>query len=295
MPLNAYEGTVLGSEVVLSLYPILIKTIKTNLPTQILSRLLTFSGGGLALSSREDIVNTLGTPAAIQRTLALGLLTVSHIYVSYLAFSSLSAGVAMSLFYTYPFWNLLGGAVVYGEPVNTGTIPYLISGLVGTYIMSSSGQEDSVGGLGEGKVSTALGVAAALGAALTESAMYFAVKDRKSERPWASMVELYGGALPWLLCALPFVKFQFSLQAWIPMLLFNVIVGFIGYALRFFSIPKVSTEIFGLLSFVGVLSSFVFGYLFVGEKPSILTLVGAICILVAVSHIESIRPSETSS
>jgi drug/metabolite transporter (DMT)-like permease len=292
MPLNANEGTVLGSEVVLSLYPILIKTVKANLPTQILSRLLTFSGGGLALASREDLISTLGTPAAIQRTLGLGLLTVSHIYVSYLAFSSLSAGVAMSLFYTYPFWNLLGGAAIYGESVNTSTIPYLISGLVGTYIISSSGQDDSVGGLGEGKVSTALGVAAALGAALTESAMYFAVRDRKNDRPWASMVELYGGALPWLLCALPFVKFQFSLQAWIPMILFNVLVGFVGYALRFFSIPKVSTDIFGLLSFVGVLASFVFGYLFVGEKPSILTLVGAICILVAVSHIESIRPSE---
>lgn len=292
MPLNAYEGTVLGSEVLLSLYPILIKTVKANLPTQILSRLLTFSSGGLALASREDLVNTLGTPAAIQRTLGLGLLTVTHIYVSYLAFSSLSAGVAMSLFYTYPFWNLLGGAAIYGESINPKSIPYLISGLIGTYIISSSGQDDSVGGLGEGKVSTALGVAAGLAAALTESAMYFAVKDRKSDGPWASIVELYGGALPWLLGALPFVKFQFSLQAWIPMILFNVIVGFVGYSLRFFSIPKVSTEIFGLLSFVGVLASFVFGYFFVGEKPSVLTLVGVICILVAVSHIESIRPGD---
>jgi len=289
MPLNLYEGTVIGSEIALSLYPILIKTVKANLPTQILSRLLTFTAGGASLATREDFVKTWGAPSAAARSLGLGLLTVSHIYLSYLAFSSLSTGVSMTLFYTYPFWNLLGGWAFYGEAIRSGTIPYLLCGLLGTYIISSAGQGDSVGGLGTDKVSTALGVTAALGAALTESMMYFAVKGRESDTPWASILELYGGAIPWLLATLPFVTYQFSSALWIPMIVFNISIGFIGYSLRFFSIPKVSTDVFGLLSFAGVLASFVFGYLFVGEKPSFLTLVGAIFVLVAIVHVENIH------
>jgi drug/metabolite transporter (DMT)-like permease len=65
------------------------------------------------------------------------------------------------------------------------------------------------------------------------------------------------------------------------MTLFNALIGFVGYNMRFYAIPKVSTLVFSLLSFIGVVSSFAFGWLFAGEIPSLLSALGAALITVA--------------
>jgi drug/metabolite transporter (DMT)-like permease len=59
------------------------------------------------------------------------------------------------------------------------------------------------------------------------------------------------------------------------MLLFNALIGFVGYAVRFYTIPKLDTAVFSLLTFVGVVASFVWGLLLAKEKPTSMTMVGA--------------------
>jgi drug/metabolite transporter (DMT)-like permease len=75
---------------------------------------------------------------------------------------------------------------------------------------------------------------------------------------------------------------DFRGSVWLPMLTFNIVVGFIGYCLRFYAIPLVPTVIFSLLTFIGVVASFGWGYLFVGEVPSTLSTLGAAVITAAV-------------
>ena len=287
------ESLVIGSESILSLYPILIKSIPTTLPTQIFSRLITYTSAAGALATKDDILSVIKTPRAFGRTLALGLLTCLHIYASYVAFSSLSAGVAMSLFYTYPLWNILGAKLLFNETIHTSTYYHMAVGVLGTYLLSTTGMNDEVKGFMKNSIGSALGVVTALLAALTESAMYFAVKTTEKQNPWSSILELYGGAV---LCMLPVVilkiiPIEFSLKTWAPIILFNLVVGFIGYSLRFYAIPKVPTEIFGLLSYTGVLSAFIFGYLFMKEKPSYISIIGAIMVAYAASQIETIKSS----
>ena len=65
------------------------------------------------------------------------------------------------------------------------------------------------------------------------------------------------------------------------MILFNALIGFIGYSMRFAAIPYVSTMIFSVLSFFGIVAAFIFGYLFEGEKPSVLAAGGSLAILIA--------------
>jgi hypothetical protein len=67
------------------------------------------------------------------------------------------------------------------------------------------------------------------------------------------------------------------------MILFNLLVGFLGFYLRFYAIPKVSSSVFSLLSFVGVVAAFVWGYLFVNEIPTSLSTSGAGLIATAVT------------
>lgn len=289
--LSGPESIVVGSEFFLSLYPILIKLVPVGLPTQLAARFGTFAGAAGVFATPADFLAVFGSKAALGRTALAGALTLAHTYTSYAAFATLSAGVSMSLFYTYPLWNYLGAKFIFGEPVQGKSLPYIGLGLLGTFLVSSQGITDEVGGLVKAPLSAGMGIAAALAAALTESAMYFVVKERESETPWVSLLELYGGAAGWLFLAIPLLglKIQASAGAIAKMLAFNIAVGFVGYALRFFAVPRVKTEIFGLLSFAGVLSAFLFGWLFVGERPSLWTLVGAALLVFAMSQIETLK------
>jgi drug/metabolite transporter (DMT)-like permease len=289
--LTGSESIVVGSEFFLSLYPILIKLIPVGLPTQLAARFATFAGAAGVVATPADFITVFGSKAALGRTAIAGALTLAHVFSSYAAFATLSAGVSMSLFYTYPLWNYLGAKFIFGEPVQGKSLPYIGLGLLGTFLVSSQGIADEVGGLVKAPLSAGMGIVAALAAALTESAMYFVVKERDSATPWASLLELYGGATGWLLLAVPLLglKIRASASDVLKMLVFNIVVGFVGYALRFFAVPRVKTEIFGLLSFAGVLSAFLFGWLFVGERPSLWTLVGAVLLVFAMSQIETLK------
>jgi drug/metabolite transporter (DMT)-like permease len=65
------------------------------------------------------------------------------------------------------------------------------------------------------------------------------------------------------------------------MILFNTFIGFTGYSMRVTAIPLISTAVFSMLSFFGVVAAYVFGYLFNGEKPSMKASIGALMITFA--------------
>jgi drug/metabolite transporter (DMT)-like permease len=276
---------VVGSEIVLSLYPILIKTVPVNLDTQILSRMLTFSIAAALLAPSNAITKTWGSLGAVTRSSGLGAITLAHVATSYYAFKELPAGVAMSLFYTYPILNLLGGALLFGESISGFQLLMMVVGFLGVLLVSF-GSADAVtkSEEGEKKEIRWAGILSALAAAVTEVAMYFAVRTTTQTNPFTSILELYPGA-----AALMFLwigvkgigTIDTSGRNWSSMTLFNLLIGFAGYATRFYAIPKVSTFIFSILSYIGVVASFLFGWLFVGEVPSMLSVIGAALISVA--------------
>jgi drug/metabolite transporter (DMT)-like permease len=121
----------------------------------------------------------------------------------------------------------------------------------------------------------------------------------KEEGTFKGMFELYGGSFLWMVPVilgqsfglkdlanidLPKVdlpKVDFSWKIWAPMILFNVLVGFTGYLMRFSAIPLVSTLIFSVLNLFGIVAAYVFGYIFEGEKPTWMAMGGAVAIMVA--------------
>lgn len=289
---------VLLSEAALSLYPILIKKVDTNLATQLVARLVTYSTLGFALASPSDIKQTWGTSSGILRSGLLGIMTLLHITSSYLAFQQLPAGISMSLFYSYPIFNLIGAALGFGESFGAFQIFLITIAFLGVLLVSYSSKDESdpananandnananeKEGFFNFSSLNWVGILAGLTAAITESGMYFAVKTAKTSskngeppNPFYAVLELYPAALPLLLAGIAYFKqkIDFRLETWIPMILFNSIVGFIGYCLRFYAIPRVPTFLFSILSFIGIITSFIWGYLFVGEVPSWLSIIG---------------------
>lgn len=287
------EIATLTSEVVLSLYPILIKVVDTTLNTQILARLFTFTVlSALCLSS-----TALGDFSVVS-LLALGLLNVVHIGASYVAFHDLPSGPAMALFYTYPFFNLLFSRLFLGVPLQVGVLGWMVLAFCGSLVLIHSMKEEvavesapsenegfAVFGLSSSKLR---GVAAALLAAVTESLIYVATLHAGS--PFATLFQMYGGALLlfgtflWINGS-PFSYLSPRSAAFL--LGFNTLIGFLGTALRFWSIPRLSVALFSILSFVGVGSAYLFGARFIGEIPSVVSLVGGGLIAGAIAGVQS--------
>lgn len=283
--LGVPEGLVLFSEIVLASYPILIKAVPTNLWTQIVSRMAIY--GGLAFTILLGDMKQLKSIAPASMA-GGGLLNLLHIATSYKAFADLPAGNAMAIFYAYPVWNLLGAWLLLGEKIPITSMPWVGLALIGMIFVA----QPDLGAFSSLTMEKPFATLCAVLSGMTESAIYFFFKMMKTEEgTFKGMFELYGGSFAWMLpvilagsfgstkSILP--KIDFSWKVWMPMLLFNVFVGFTGYAMRFAAIPMVSTLIFSALNFVGIVAAYIFGYLFQGEKPSWSAVAGAAAIIVA--------------
>ena len=194
----------------------------------------------------------------------------------------------MAIFYTYPIWNILGAWILLGEVIPMESVPWMLMALIGMILVAHPEKGTIL------DLEKPIGTLCALLAALTETAIYFYFKLMKEkEGGFKGLFELYGGAGLWMLPALvlgqlgtkpggfEIPKIDFSWKVWLPMIMFNLFLGFTGYSLRVNAIPYVSTAVFSMLSFFGVVAAYLFGYLFNGEKPSTKGAIGALMITVA--------------
>jgi drug/metabolite transporter (DMT)-like permease len=188
----------------------------------------------------------------------------------------------MALFYTYPVWNILGSAAVFGETIPMKTIPMILVALVGAILLAKP----------ETTNWNLVGILFALLAALTETGIYLWFKQKKesSDEPFTKMAQMYGssGGL-WILGAVALLAigyistdiFKVSASGLGAILTFNTILGFIGYALRFYLVPRVPTVMYSALSFFGIVSAYLLGLLFLKEVPTTMQMLGAIAIVFA--------------
>jgi drug/metabolite transporter (DMT)-like permease len=112
--------------------------------------------------------------------------------------------------------------------------------------------------------------------------MYLVVRV-KSPSPYFSLLQLYPGGLVALLAGILATgeSIDTSVANWQPLILFNVFIGFVGYFLRFYAIPRVDTLVFTLLSLIGVVASYVWGFGFLKEVPSPTGVLGSLLISLA--------------
>ncbi len=283
MHLELPEVTTITSEIVLSLYPILIKVVDTGLDSQMLARTATFATLAFALLSRNQFLKILEQPVLM---VFLGLLNIVHIGTSYLAFQDLPAGPAMALFYTYPFWNLLFAWLLQGEAVELWVLPWFALAFFGSLLVIRDIKE-AFEPDPKKEDNTNRGIFSALAAALTEVAIYLVTRTYDQTTPFPLEFQLYGGGLVLLIAGLLFtgrpIVSDTRASTWLPLIGFNAIIGFIGYSLRFWSVPRLSVTVFSILSFVGVFSAYAFGARFVGEIPTWQSLFGGGLITMAIA------------
>jgi hypothetical protein len=282
---------VLLSEATLSLYPILIKNVNTNLATQLFFRLGTYSALSAGLADKKDIISTWGSLPSALSSLAYGFMNLIHIGSSYIGFAELPAGTAMALFYTYPFFNIIAGILFLGEDFKIVTLPFFALALIGVYLLSKEDKKKDTKKKKEGFSETnwTRGLIAIFIAALTETLIFIVAKSAPgSSNAFYPILQLYVGAFFLLLGALGAKGQMPDWSAAAPLVLFNTFIGFVGYAMRFYAIPLLPTAVFSILSFIGVITAYGWGNLFVGEVPSLEACLGALLITGSIAGVRAV-------
>lgn len=268
--------SILYSELVLSLYPILIKTVNTNIFTQILSRFIVFPALALTFGSTYDFKAIWGNPYEAFVAILHNLLNLGHIASSYIAFKNLPIGSAISLFYLFPIFNIIAGSIFFGESISITSLLLISIAFIGTYLITTS-KKSETDDVSDSK-SHNMGVVMGILAALTETMIFIFIRSNTDAQasPYYTVNHLYPAGLAMLLGYAIFNKNLVDVSSlnWAKLLGFNALLGFTGYIARFYAIPKIPTVVFSLLSFLGVTFGYVWGVLFTGDIITMKALIG---------------------
>ena len=288
-PELAIAGSMLGQSMA-SLIPILIKKVDTNLLTQTIARFLFYPLVATLLGGK---LPNWSTPILAAKGLALGGMNLAHVGASYLAFRDLPAGIAMTIFYSYPFFNLIGSKIFFGESIPLKVIPLFILAFIGVILVAFASEGDAAYTQeGREEPNPKRGIIMALLAALTETGIFLAVRGAPSMGGFDNINYMYIGGLLILLAGI----FVFGKQgdidtkekSWWQLGGFNSIIGLGGTTLLFLTNHFLPTHIYSLVSFIGLATSYIFGLIFAEEKPSIGALTGTGLLLAAVAGLNFI-------
>jgi len=267
--------SILYSELVLSLYPILIKAVQTNTFTQILARFLVFPVLAIVFGSTNDFRLIWGDPYEAFVSILNNVFNLCHVAVSYLSFKELPAGTAISLFYLYPVFNIIAGALLWNEGISLFSIFVIMLAFCGVYFISTSHKETDP----KKKKKYHFGVLMGILAALTETMIFVFVRSNTDAQksPFYTVNHLYPAGLVGLLgySLMNRQVVDTSPSNWMKLLGFNAVLGFTGYIARFYAIPRIPTIVFSVLSFIGVTFGYLWGILFTNDDISLKGLIGS--------------------
>jgi drug/metabolite transporter (DMT)-like permease len=283
----AAGAALVAAESILALTPVVIKKTPLDPISAIWSRILSSAALGYWISGDRELQRKEWAGAGM-----LGYFNLLHVATSYESFRHLPAGQAMSLLYTYPMWNLVLGSVFGGETINPKEWMYMGLALVGSLFLNMGPGAPAEAALVRKPVPW-WGVFMGLVMAITESAMHTTLKKLNWLDPAKSVWVVNSSASVWLAGFLGLQTLVSGVDApgftnhsatwWDAAALtaFHSVSMFSGYWLRFFAVPRLSVVNYSILSYAGLLAAYLFGFLFLGERPGWMSLLGAALILVA--------------
>jgi drug/metabolite transporter (DMT)-like permease len=284
-------------ESLLSFYSIFVKKINVDLILQVWSRFFAY----VVISSLfvdwgfiyKSILSSYG--------ILLSVATLAHVYTSYRSFQLLDSGVATTIFYIYPIIILLLSG--------TSLSPILLIPLFGVYLIANefnnskdarkepykndSDEKDVI------KKNTQMnenfwneGVFMAIMAALTEAIIFYFVKNIKTLNNWNHLfLSYFIGAVvltPYLWKNIVNMELYGGVSLSLAV---NAFIGLFGYYLRFYAITRLDTYIYAVLSYFGIVMSYVYGVFLNNDKITIQKIMGTLCIVLTNLYILYIRPS----
>jgi len=310
MVTNALPLIVL-SQAGMTLYPLLIKLVKSNLETQTAIRFITYTilaVLGSLVFGNTNIDNFF--PYTATEYIGCGMINIMHVVMSYVCFHLLPSGIGYTLFYTYPIFNVIGRKLFYNETIYAENIFYIGIAFLGVYILTQSSKslslshnfyklnenekESFLGIEIDSSIIPWLGIGAGLLSSLTETSMYLLVKDApKATTAFHQITRFYlfGGILAVVFMGYSLLKspekenidiLTIKWNSILEIALFNALIGFVGYTIVFYVVPRSDTIQFNTYIFLGIIFSYIWGYVLNGETIPTQNLLGLLLILFAI-------------
>lgn len=274
-------------ESLLSFYSIFVKKINVDLILQVWSRFFAYVVISSLFVDWEFIYKSILSTYGI----LLSATTLAHVYTSYRSFQLLDSGVATTIFYIYPIIILLLSG--------TSLSPTLLIPLLGVYLIANDfnksketyknnelqekdhSTEDVI------KKNTQMkenfwneGIFMAIMAALTEAIIFYLVKNIKTLNNWNHLfLSYFIGAIvltPYLWKNIINIELYGGVSL---SLIVNAFIGLFGYYLRFYAITRLDTYIYAVLSYFGIVMSYVYGVFLNNDKITIQKIIGTLCIV----------------
>lgn len=296
------KGTVslLVSNFLLSSYPILIKNYisDVNIITQLIIRCVVY----ILLSIPFMLINretaSILTSLVQPKYLFISLINLIHIYSSYKGFEYLNPGVALSTFYSYPIIQMFLSEFILGTRINPIVIYNLLGSLIGIIVLNRDNFfiDKSLTLVDKSKIK--IGYIAIVIAAITEAFISVFYKKVNLKNPFTSLYTLYTPAF--LIFAIYLFLFNGKKKQYIEkvkkidkgilkkIVLFNCLIGGIGYTMRLYSVTKISMSWFSSLAFTNGISVFLLAWLILGEKIKWNHILGSGIIFYNVYKIKSV-------
>ena len=290
-----------SAESILALTPIVIKKTAVDAAFAIWSRILSSATLGYLLSSDREIqMSEFGS------SVALGFANLVHISSSYESFRHLPTGQAMSLLYTYPLWNLVLMSIFGGERIEPRKYLFIGLATAGSFLLNTDPGTAVQTHLVKSP-NASWGIFMGLLMAFSESSMVVLLKLIGWRDPAKSVFVVNSSSsvqMALFLIAKSLVDFSSSASAssssassalaipsvvkvgatwWdaIGITAFHSISMFSGYWLRYYAVPRLSTVTYAILSYAGLIASYLFGILFLKEVPGWISIFGAALIVLS--------------
>jgi len=290
-----------SAESILALTPIVIKKTAVDAAFAIWSRILSSATLGYLLSSDREIqMSEFGS------SVALGFANLVHISSSYESFRHLPTGQAMSLLYTYPLWNLVLMSIFGGERIEPRKYLFIGLATAGSFLLNTDPGIAVETHLVKSP-NASWGIFMGLLMAFSESSMVVLLKLIGWRDPAKSVFVVNSSSsiqMALFLIAKRLVDFSSSTSSsssssssalaipsvvkvgatwWdaIGITAFHSITMFSGYWLRYYAVPRLSTVTYAILSYAGLIASYLFGILFLKEVPGWISICGAALIVLS--------------
>jgi len=289
----------LTSESLLSLYPIFVKKIGISMTLQMWTRTIAY----VLIAAVFVDWSFLKSAILSTNSLLLAIVNLAHIFFSYEGFRHLDSGVSFAIFNTYPIMILLM-AGFFGTAIKSDYSKYLLvlAGLAffiyGNFAEEKKQEPFSNKDKDEGKVENPhflYGLAMILLAAFTEALIYFIVRMVKTENHWNHVfISYFLGAIAmtaYVFYADGFYADGFSVSKVAETLsnarviaatALNGFIGSVGYFLRFYASYNLEASMFAILSYFGIIMSYVYGIAFNNELLTLPKVLGTLCVILSI-------------
>jgi drug/metabolite transporter (DMT)-like permease len=274
------------SESLLSLYPIFVKKINISLDYQLWTCMISYTIIAFIFSNKSFIYKNL----KYLKCWLFSFVTLIHIYVSYNGFLLLdSGGVALSIFYIYPIFILL----LSGAKFN---FLLILLTLFGVILLANDNllNNDKLNNdkLNNDKSVKYKGILYILISVFTEVILYFYIKSISTTNHWNHLfLSYFFGAIIMTIYIinkynLNEIKDTFNLKTLkynniIKALFINGLLGGIGYYLQFHSIIFLSPLLYGMLSYIGIITGYIYDILLNNKQLTLQKIIGSLLIIIS--------------